>query len=172
MDATDQLVTQLTDNQGKLYGYIYSLVGDHARAADIVQETNLVLWRKHGEFEPGRPFLPWATAFAQFQVLAHLRDKGRDKMLLDADLVEQLSAESARQSEDYESLRAALALCLRQLPEPSRLLIHRRYTEAATIGRIAEQSGLKDSAIRVALMRIRNQLADCVRRRLAVEGER
>ncbi|GAB5406903.1 MAG: sigma-70 family RNA polymerase sigma factor [Aureliella sp.] len=171
MDATERFVTELTENQAKVYGYVFSLVGDHARAADIVQETNLVLWRKREEFESGRPFLPWATGIARFQVLAHLRDKGRDKMLLDADLAEQLSAESSRQVEQYDSLQAALAKCLQQLPDASRNLIHRRYTEAASIARIAEHSKKTESAVKVALMRIRNKLGDCVERRLAMEGE-
>ncbi len=171
LDSTEHFVTQLTEHQGKLYGYVFSLVGDHARAADIVQETNLVLWRKREEFESGRPFLPWATGIARFQVLANMRDKGRDRMLLDADLAEQLSAETTRQVEHFESLQSALATCVSQLPEASQLLIRRRYTDASSIEHIAQLSGKKDSAIKVALMRIRNRLADCVRKRLATEGE-
>ncbi|MDF1745393.1 MAG: sigma factor, partial [Gimesia sp.] len=47
-DNTEQFVQQLTENQNRLYGYVYSLLGDHSRAEDVLQETNLVLWRKIG----------------------------------------------------------------------------------------------------------------------------
>ena len=50
-DKSEQFVRHLTENQNRLYGYVYSLLGDHSRAADVVQETNLVLWRKVGEFQ-------------------------------------------------------------------------------------------------------------------------
>ena len=71
-DKTEQFVQQLAENQNRLYGYVYSLVGDHAQAADVVQETNMVLWRKLDEFDPQRPFLPWAFTIGRFQVLAHI----------------------------------------------------------------------------------------------------
>ena len=90
-ENSEGFVRHLTENQTRLYGYVFSLLGDHARAADVVQETNLVLWRKIDEFQPEKPFLPWAYAIARFQVLAHLRDKSRDRLLLDEELAEVMS---------------------------------------------------------------------------------
>lgn len=154
-----------------MYAYVFSLVGDHARTADIVQETNLVLWRKRDQYQTHRPFLPWASTFARFQVLAHLRDKSRDRLLLDADLAEQLSAQSGHQAEHFERLQTVLGHCIGKLPEKNRVLVQRRYTDADSIGRIAAHTGQTESAVKVALMRIRKQLAKCVRGQLAVEGE-
>ena len=45
-ETTEKFVQRLTANQTRLYGYVYSLLADHSRTADVVQETNLVLWRK------------------------------------------------------------------------------------------------------------------------------
>jgi RNA polymerase sigma-70 factor (ECF subfamily) len=98
-EGSEQFVRQLTEHQNRLYGYVYSLLGDHSRAADVIQETNLVLWRKIGEFQMEKPFLPWAFAVVRFQVLAHLRDHKRDRLLLDAELVETFSSEVERQAE-------------------------------------------------------------------------
>ena len=56
----DDFVQQLTANQNRLYGYIFSLLGDHHRANDVLQETNMVLWRKAAEFQTDRDFIPWA----------------------------------------------------------------------------------------------------------------
>ena len=107
-DHTELFVQPLTENQNRLYGYVYSLLGDHGRAEDVLQETNLVLWRKIAEFDQARPFLPWAFGIVRFQVLAQLRDNKRDRLLLDSNLGELLSEEAARQSEQIDEIQEAL----------------------------------------------------------------
>jgi DNA-directed RNA polymerase specialized sigma24 family protein len=51
--------------------------GDLHDARDVLLETNLVLWQKIGEFEPGSNFGAWARKIAYFQALAFLRDRKR-----------------------------------------------------------------------------------------------
>ncbi len=91
LPADEYFVQQITEHQDRMYGYIFSLLGDHSRASDVLQESNLVLWRKKAQFETGQPFLPWALAIAKFQVLAHVRDRARDRCVLDPKLVEQMA---------------------------------------------------------------------------------
>lgn len=167
---SEHFVRQLTENQNRLYGYVYSLLGDHTRAADVVQETNLVLWRKIDEFDVARPFLPWAFAIARYQVLAHLRDHKRDRLLLDAELAESLSGEAERQAAQIDSVRDALRPCLQQLTEANRNLIRDRYQRGLAIVDLASTLDRSVSAVKVALLRIRRQLAECVQKRLAAEG--
>ena len=130
-EASEKFVQLLTENQTRLYGYVYSLLGDDNRTADVLQETNLTLWRKIGEFDPHKPFLPWAFAFARFQVMAHLRDHQRDRLLLDADLAETLSQEAERQVNQIDLVRAALRPCMQALTasnrQPGRTPIHPRH---------------------------------------------
>lgn len=170
-ESTEQFVRQLTENQNRLYGYVYSLIGDHSRAADVVQETNIVLWRKIDEFQPHRPFLPWAFACARFQVLANLRDKNRDRMLLDEELVQTLSREAEEQSGKIDAVREALRPCLQLLTDNNRKLIEYRYFQAMGMAAISAEVDRSENAIKVALLRVRRQLADCVQTRLAKAGE-
>ena len=173
MDASDQseqFVRQLTENQNRLYGYVYSLLGDHNRAADVVQETNLVLWRKVAEFQPEKPFLPWAFAIARFQVLAHLRDHKRDRLLLDAELAETLSDEAGRRAGQIDSMREALRPCMQLLTPANRDLVERRYFRAMSVADVAEAVDRTVGSIKVALLRIRRQLAECVQKRMAAEA--
>lgn len=167
---TEQFVRQLTEHQNRLYGYVYSLLGDGTRAADVVQETNLVLWRKVDEFQPDKPFLPWAFAIARFQVMAHLRDHKRDRLLLDAELVATLSDEAQRQSGQIDAIRDALRPCMQLLTATSRELIERRYFRAMSVAEIAEAAERTAGSIKVALLRIRRQLAECVQKRLTAEA--
>ena len=57
----------------------------------------------------------WALAIARFQVLAHLRDHQRDRLLLDASLAETLSDEAEQKAEQMEDVRDALRHCLDSL---------------------------------------------------------
>lgn len=168
--ATERFVQQLAENQNRLYGYIYSLLGNHARAADVVQETNLVMWRKVAEFQTDKPFLPWAFAIARFQVLAHLRDKKRDRCLLDNHLVETLSRDLEQQSEQLESLRAALRVCLKRLPQEQRNLVELRYFNRQSIKSVASEIGKTPGAVKVAMLRVRRTLGSCIEERLATEN--
>lgn len=169
-DQSEQFVRLLTENQTRLYGYVYSLLGDHSRAADVVQEVNLLLWRKIAEFDPTKPFLPWAFAIARFQVLAHLRDHKRDRLLLDPELVEVISEEAERNSERLDSVRAALRKCMQALAPDQRDLVEHRYLRSKSMAHIAAAVDRTEGAIKVALLRIRRQLAACVEKRIGAEG--
>lgn len=48
---TEAFVQLMTAHQGRLYGYILSLLGDVDQANDVLQESNVVLWRNAAEFQ-------------------------------------------------------------------------------------------------------------------------
>ncbi len=169
-DAAEEFVQQLTGSQNRLFGYVYSLLGDRSRAADVVQETNLVLWRKIDEFDPSRPFLPWAFAIARFQVMAHLRDRQRDRVLLDETLAEKLSTAVQQQMQTLDAAGQALRPCLQQLQPHHQQMIEQRYFQSRPIAEIASQAGKPVGAIKMAIMRIRRRLAECIQQQIAAEG--
>ncbi len=167
---TEQFVQQLAESQNRLYGYVYSLLGNHSAAADVLQETNLVLWRKLNEFNASKPFLPWAFAIARFQVLACLRDKKRDRLLLDTELAETLADAVEHEASLLPEVRPALRTCIGKLSDTNRELIELRYFKGESIADLGESLGRKVSAVKVALLRIRRALAECVERQLAEES--
>ncbi len=168
-ESQEQFVRRLTEHQNRIYGYIFSLLGDHSRASDVLQETNLVLWRRLDEFQPDRPFLPWALAIARLQVLAHLRDHKRDRLLLDAELVETIGREAEHAAQQFDAIREALRHCLELLTPRNRDLVERRYYRGVPLAEIAQTVGRTVGAIKSALLRIRRELAECVKRRLAAD---
>lgn len=169
-DRTEHFVQQLAEHQNRMYGYVYSLLGDHTRTADVVQETNLVLWRKIDEFQQDKPFLPWAFAIARFQVLAHLRDKKRDRLLLDPELAETLCSDVEQQAEQFDEVREALRPCMQSLTARNADLINKRYLQSMSIAEISQAVDRSVGSIKVALLRIRRHLADCVQHRLTEEA--
>jgi len=166
MDAPDrEFVYQLTDWQNRLFGYLVTLLGNLHDARDVLQATNLVLWQKIGEFEPGSNFGAWARKIAYFQALAFLRDRKRDRHVFDDDLLTRFAEEEADTAGEEER-ELALRDCLGQLPERSRKMLQRRYHDGDSVRKLAKDLGKKKSAMKMALMRIRQALLTCIESKL------
>lgn len=165
-DATDRFVQQLTSEQMGLFRYITALIGDPDEAGNILQETNLVLWRKASEFVPGTNFGAWARTIALWQVKASLRDRGRDRHVFSLALISQLAEHSAA-SADLEPRRRALRRCVQSLDQNDRELLRERYQTGSSIQEISQRLQKSPSAIKSGLFRLRKSLRICVERRIA-----
>jgi RNA polymerase sigma-70 factor (ECF subfamily) len=120
LSAEERIVGLIARHQPEIHRYVLSLLPNRMLADDVVQETNLVLWRKAAEYDPGQAFLPWALTIAWYQVKAARRDSGRDRHVFDDSLVEMLAVEH-RESDGRETeLETALEKCLGELSETSR----------------------------------------------------
>ena len=111
MGVPAEFAGQMTQCQRKLHAFIISMVWNPADADDLLQETNLVLWQKADDFDPTRPFLPWAMRFAQLQVMAWLKHRQRQRVVFDDDLVRLLATEAAVEPL-FDPRRTALAACM------------------------------------------------------------
>jgi RNA polymerase sigma-70 factor (ECF subfamily) len=168
-ERTERFVRCLTDHQSRLFVYLVSLLGDVHEARNVLQETNLELWRKSAEFVDGTDFGAWSRKVAHFKVLAFLRDRKRDRLLFDEALLEQI-AERPQPAEEDEPLRVALRHCLAALPDGLRHLIGRRYGSGLSVRELATLLGKSEAAMKVSLSRIRKQLMHCIERRLAADA--
>lgn len=168
-ESLSQFVERLTAAQSPLYGCIQILLAGAPEAADVLQETNKVLWQKAAEYDPSRPFLPWAYSIARFQVLAQRKRLSRDRLVFDDALLEQLSDAVSQQTADGERQLRALESCLQQLPAAQRDLLDARYQGGESVNDIAARQGKPANAISALLYRVRSALADCIERRLAQE---
>jgi RNA polymerase sigma-70 factor (ECF subfamily) len=159
----------MTKCQRKLHAFIVSLVWNPADADDVLQETNLVLWQKAAEFDVARPFLPWAMRFAQFQALAWLKARQRQRVIFDSDLVRMLASEAAAEPL-FDPRRIAVASCLQKLKRPQRDLVLKRYEPNGSVNAMAGVMGITPKAVSDRLRRIRVALLECVNRALARES--
>lgn len=162
LDPQENLVALITRHQAALHGYILGLLPDRAKADDVLQETNLVLWRKAGEYDQTLPFMPWACRVAFFQVKAALRDAARDRHVFDSELLDLLASEDDSDADATTALDHALRDCLEQLPEDKRSLILHRYQPDSSVNEMAAKRNLTPSALSVQLHRIRQMLEVCV----------
>lgn len=168
-DETEKFVQLLTAHQSMLYAYIRSLLPNSDAVQDVLQETNMVLWRRSAEFKEGTNFVAWACKVAYFQVMAFYRDNKRDSMVFNVELVSMLAKQNEEKLAGSHDLQQVLSRCLTKLPEQSRQLIQKRYAPGGSVQSIAAEQGRSVGAISQMLYRIRQLLQECVQKTLASE---
>ena len=166
----NEFMLLLTSHQSSLYACISALLGGVEGVQDVLQETNVVLLEKAGEYDPARPFVPWALAFARFQTLAWRKRQTRDRLVLDdglfTALADRLTAEAASPNRRLDAVEA----CLNKLEPDARQLVDARYVRGEAVQDIAARLGRSVNVVSVTLFRIRKALLDCVRATLSAEG--
>jgi RNA polymerase sigma-70 factor (ECF subfamily) len=167
---SDEFITQLTAAQTSLWAYVFSLLPDHGAAQDVLQETNLTLWRKAADFKSGTSFLAWACQVAYFHVLSHRRRARRDRLVFDEEVLAYLAERQADRAAELADRMVALRGCLDKLPTHSRQLLEKRYTPGASVTELAEDDGRSVAALSQVLYRIREKLLQCIETARAAGG--
>ena len=171
-DAQEQFVRNLTNCQASLYAYILSLLPNRDDANDILQDTNLVMWRRSDEYVEGANFLAWAYKIARYKVLAHHRDSRRDRHIFDEQLFDCLADDAERRARDPNGVAALLEDCVEELPPIQRQLVEDRYAPDGSVQDMAQKLGQSAAALSVTLSRIRHTLLGCIQRKLAGRAPR
>ncbi len=172
IDKSDRdFVGLIVRNQAKLRAFIISLMPGVPGVADVLQETNIVLWEKMKSFEPGTNFTAWAFAIARYEVMAHCRKIHRQQSALSdekvvAEISAQIETDFSEGDEMIESRIQALHFCLNTLADDEREVIQRRYSEGWSLAGYAREIGTPSSSLRSKLHRIRNGLRKCIAARL------
>jgi len=165
----DEFLRLFARSQRGLHAYILALVFDPNTAADLLQETNIVLWRKFEQYERGSNFFAWAREIARLSVLRHRRTNSRRIATLDPHLLEELAERFSQWPEPTGRDQEALSGCLDKLKDTDRELIVARYRPGATVGGMAARLGRPENSVSQSLCRIRRVLAECVERTLRAE---
>ena len=169
--STDQIVQLLTNVQQQLTRYVRTLVPNRTDAEEVLQETNLYVWRHADEFQLGTNFAAWACKIAYYQVLTFRKRQSRSRLYFSDALVEQLASSAVQNLAGGSEEAEALDLCMAKLSADDRELMDLRYEPGATVEGIARQVGRSTKAVYNALGRIRNWLLECIER-VASESRR
>jgi RNA polymerase sigma-70 factor (ECF subfamily) len=168
ISSEERFLKALTASQGRLQAYLFCLLGDMHDANSVLQEANLVMWRKSSEFDAIQSFNAWSREIAYFQALAFLRDRKRDRLIFSQEVIDNLASE--RDEVDFDERRLALRNCVAKLHGRWRQLIYQRYSENKRIAQIAAEQQKSEGAVKMSLKRIRQTLMDCVNKRLEAMG--
>lgn len=150
-----------------LLRYIMSLIPRRDDAEEVLQATAVVLWERSVEYDPARPFLPWALRFAYFEVLNFRKRLARDRLVFREDVLESIAETRQSMETELDQRREALRKCLEGLAPRDRDLLQRRYCDSATVAALADEVGKTAKAMYRRLDRIREILMDCIQQRAA-----
>ncbi len=160
-------VTLMTRHQGRLRVFIRSLLPGSPDIEDVLQNTNVVLWQKHEEFEHGTNFLAWAFRITRYQVMSqHSRNK-RDGKLVFSDKFLEHYAETANTDQSYDQILNALDQCLGKLSPSQRKIVDARYETGQSIEQLANDNDCTAGSLRTSLHRIRESLKNCIKNTLS-----
>ena len=154
-----ELVAQ---HQSQLYFYIQALLGDREHVDDVLQETNIQIWKKSCEYTPGTKFKAWVFRIAHFQVLYFRQKQLRDRLVFCSETIEKLSGEAKETSDHYDGRIVFLTECLEHLSPYQRSVILSRYGEQRSMSEIGKEIGKTASAVGQLIFRIRKQLLNCI----------
>jgi RNA polymerase sigma-70 factor (ECF subfamily) len=131
---------------------------------DLAQQAALVLWRRFGEYDRARPFLPWALGVTRNLIHETRREGAQSRRLLAPAVAERLAEACAGLEEKIDLRRHALRGCLEKLPAHHRDLLDLRYGLGLPLVEIGSRLKRGLSAVNMALHRVRQLLLECVHR--------
>jgi len=144
---------------------------------DLVQDVFLRAFDRLETLRDGTAFRAWLLGIARNRALEHLRERLRPGLsppdaleaLLDRTQLAILEGddEETRRSLELEALRA----CIRRLPPVGARLIREHYFKGRPITALAAEERKNEGALRMTLLRLRESLRNCVRRRLETPRE-
>ena len=160
----DRFLRSFTAGELAIRAYVRRLVPTRSDADDVMQEVSVALWKKFGEFREDGDFRAWAFGVARYAALAWRRDKARDRLVLDENVVAKLADETARDEPRLQSQREALEICMQKLKPGQRELLMQAYQHDTRIQDIATHSARTVPGFYQWLHRVRRMLLDCIRR--------
>jgi RNA polymerase sigma-70 factor, ECF subfamily len=167
-----EFVRLLTLHQLDIYLYVHSLVPDPNEAAEIVQDTNVVLWEKRDQFDIGTDFRAWAFQVARYKVLQHRAQHKRQCLCFSDALVDELAIQATHYATADNELIDGLRRCVEQLAARDREILVQRYSPLTSCESIATSFGRPIRWVYNTLNRIRQELSDCMARHTSAWRER
>lgn len=168
MDEKGRQATRLwTLAQPTVSAFVASLVRNFRDRDDVLQETAVAVIESFDRYDPGRPFIGWALGVARNQVGLYLRRRGREIHTFDTEVIEQLAIAFESITPDEMHQLDHLRECMNLLEGRARQLCELRYREDQKPAVIAATVGMSANAVAKALQRIREQLRECIERKVA-----
>jgi RNA polymerase sigma-70 factor (ECF subfamily) len=168
-DRMAEFVELYTSHFPRLQFYVMALLPAANDAADVLQETSLVLWRKFDTYVPDSNFFAWACKIARLQVMKFRERQGRSAQLFELSVLEKLADQAFREASVSSSRLSALDECIKKLSESDRSLIRQRYQPGVSVEALARDYGRTANSLSQSLARIRRALLACVERAVALE---
>ena len=164
-------VKLLTSNEAMLRSFVRKLLPSENDVDDVMQEISITLWQKFNTFDPNTNFLKWAYVISRFKVMTHRRNKGRDRLHFDDELLNLIAQESEEECELSQMRLQAMQQCIQKLPEAKRKMLVTAYQPDVSMKDLAIRLGKSSAAIYKTISRLRVSLFDCIHKEIKPGGQ-
>ncbi|MFD0894989.1 sigma-70 family RNA polymerase sigma factor [Luteolibacter ambystomatis] len=166
LDAFGELVRQ---HEGWVRGYLRTRIRDWAAADDLAQDVFVTAFRRIRDYRGEAPFEAWLRGIAMNHMRNFIRKRREDCIGGSEELQALMDADSHAVESSGPALDA-LRECLHRIDGPARELLDGRYVQGKSVRELADEAGRGYSALTMQLHRMREALADCVKKKLELSG--
>lgn len=143
----------------ELARYARSLMPTPEDASDLLQEVGVVVLARDDAPTDAREFLSWCRGIAHNLALHHWRAvRKRNVVFAELDSSYDTAETPVTSIEEILADRESLAMCIKDLDQPSRQLLKLKYVEGKTSTEIARILRQTPEAVRMRIMRLREAI--------------
>lgn len=169
---SEETTALLLSERLALTAYLATITRDYQMAEDVYQDVCVKAIVRHEPFESQAHLRNWARASGRNRAVDILRARDGRYEGLNEELLSVLAdVWPAAPADGWRHRREALTRCMAQLSLNNREILKLRYFEGRSGRDVAEMLGRKVETVYQALARIHKTLGECIRLRLAAEGD-
>jgi RNA polymerase sigma-70 factor, ECF subfamily len=153
--------------QGKLFTYIYRLIGDREEAADLLQDVFIKVYKNLHSYDSKRKFSSWIYRIAHNEAVNHIKRKYLKKFVSWEDISatkDKLDMRSTEEGADNAWVRkevvAEVDLAMNQLPLKYKQVLLLRYYSDKSYEEIAEILGKPVNTVGTLISRAKSKLSE------------
>ncbi len=168
----EEFVRLFTSHEVRLRAFAMSMVANYADAEDVLQQSNLLLWKRFDQFQTGTSFMSWAGRVIYLVGLQHRRKQGRNKIQFGDAFLETVATVATREdvSARLGERERLLGECIAKLRSEHQEMLRMRYAEGGSIEQMSVLFNRSNEAVYNVLSRIRRVLHACVTGKLQAEA--
>jgi RNA polymerase sigma-70 factor (ECF subfamily) len=143
-------------------------VVDFQHSEDLVSQVAEIVVMKFNEYDPSRPFTPWALGIARKVVLRHYERRAGDRLVFfDETMLSVMAVAHEEVAGEAAERLAAMRKCLAEIKGKTRRVMEMRYLHGLKPAAIGQTLDMTSNAVWVMLHRGREAVARCIQKKLA-----
>jgi RNA polymerase sigma-70 factor, ECF subfamily len=171
-DRMEEFLKLFTKHELRLRAFAMSMVANFADAEDVVQQANLLMWKRFDQFQLGTEFMSWAGRIVYLVALQHRQKQMQNKLQFGEAFFGAMATVAAREevAERLGVHEKALGECMTRLKPEQQQLLKARYTDGNSIEQLSQTFHRSVEAIYKVLSRTRRMLHNCICLKIRTEA--
>jgi len=167
-EADPQRYSEIIDRyQGKLFAYLYRLIGDREEAEDLLQDVFIKAYRNLFSYDTDRKFSSWIYRIAHNEAVNHIKRKSLKRFISLENVTstkDKLDASSSEEDAQTSWIRKEIGkevdTAINRLPFKYKQVLVLRYYSDKSYEEISEILGKPINTVGTLIKRAKNKLSD------------